>query len=327
MADGSSFDRREGGPWLDPRILIVGAGGLGTYLAGRMIQGGLPVTLYARPGRAEQLRSQGLRIESAHGNFAVPGWDVLAEGETTDRRFDAVVIGVKTYSLDRAVQAVAPLLSQRAVLVPLQNGGEHLTRLQAVIGKNRVAASAIYIESALGEDGTVRQTSAYQRWVIGEPEPGHEAVTRMAAALKAAQVDAEVRDFAGGRREMWLKWMFISPFAALTCLARADMAVALTDPHLRQLGSGLVRELGQVAEALGVELAADAVQRQSERLLALGHGAMTSMARDLLAGRPLELDAIHRAVVRLAQAGRVDAPCHKEVVDRLAPFEAPRARV
>ncbi len=302
-----------------PRVLVVGSGGLGAYLGGRLLQAGLDVTFRARSARAAEL-ARGLRIASVHGDWFAPSPNVSSPGEALANGFDVVLLTVKTYDLDEAVEDAVPLAGPGAVFLPLQNGGEHVDRLARRLGPERVAPGVVYVESDW-QDGAVRQTSPFQRVLAGPPAGREAAVSAVIEAWRSVGVKAE--DSPDMRRELWLKWMLISPFAALTCLARADMAHAWADRELAGLGEALMDEFVSLAPVWSATLDAPTLEGQLQRLHQLGQGSMTSMARDLLAGRRLELDAIHRAVVRLGQVSGVPTPAHASVVRRLAPFEHP----
>ena len=302
-----------------PRILVIGAGGLGGYLGGRLIQMGLPVTFLVRPERAKTLSAHGLVLRSVHGDYRAQHVDVLTAGGEAHSEFDVALISVKAYDLPNALDLARPFTS-RTVFIPLLNGGEHLSFLTGAVGPQRVAASVIYIECAL-RGNEVHQTSGFQRLIVhGAFRQG--PVGPLLAALSAAGLDAAFTDDIG--REVLHKWMFISAFAAMTSLVRGDMAAAWADPFISAIGPHLVEEVARMGVAQGTGIGTRDQEEQITRLRALGKGSTTSMARDLEGQRPLELDAIHRAVVRTSAAHGVAAPAHAEVVDRLAPFEFPK---
>jgi 2-dehydropantoate 2-reductase len=294
------------------RVTVVGAGALGGYLGGRLLQAGVDVAFLVRPGRAAELRQHGLGIRSRHGDLHLPPHRLrfALEGPLEG----VVLLAVKSYHLDEVLATAGPRLAPGSRVVPLQNGAEHVDRLSAALGPERVVPGVVYIEAGL-VGGVVEQTSPFQRLVTGA-DPAVEPVLQ---ALRSVGVDAVASPAIG--EELVFKWMLISPFAAMTSLARADMAAAWADPDLAGLGEALVREVAEVAPAFGVTLAPVAVEQCLALLRTLGAGSTTSMARDLCAGRRLELDAIHRAVVRAGARLGLDTPAHRRVVAALAPFE------
>src|ERR1700742_3728920 len=99
------------------RILVVGAGSTGGYFGGRLAQAGRDVTFLVRPGRAAQLRADGLRIKSPHGDATITP-QLLVTGEHT-APFDAVILGLKAYALEPALADLRPAVGPDTVIVPL----------------------------------------------------------------------------------------------------------------------------------------------------------------------------------------------------------------
>ena len=77
------------------RVLIVGAGALGGYFGGRLLEAGRDVRFLVRPGRAAQLARHGLVIESTRGNVTLPAPTVLAGA--IDGPADLILMAVKAH--------------------------------------------------------------------------------------------------------------------------------------------------------------------------------------------------------------------------------------
>jgi 2-dehydropantoate 2-reductase len=98
------------------RVLVVGAGALGGYYGGRLLEAGRDVTFLVRPARAEQITRHGLRIESQHGDA-----DLKPRAVTTgslDRPYDLILLAVKAYSLDAAMDDMAPAVGPDTAISP-----------------------------------------------------------------------------------------------------------------------------------------------------------------------------------------------------------------
>src|SRR3954449_5670180 len=110
------------------RILIVGAGAIGGYFGGRMLQAGRDITFLVRPRRASELAAAGLVIKSPHGDVTLKNPPVIQADtikETKDK-FDAVLLSCKAYDLDDAVKSFAPAVGDGTAIIPLLNGMRHL---------------------------------------------------------------------------------------------------------------------------------------------------------------------------------------------------------
>ena len=114
---------------------MLGAGGIGGYFGGRLAESGADVTFLVRPKRREQLARDGLVIESPAGNATLEVKTVLAE--ELKPGYEAVLFTCKAYDLDSAMDAVAPAMDGKCVLVPQLNGIAHLEMLDARFGRDR----------------------------------------------------------------------------------------------------------------------------------------------------------------------------------------------
>src|SRR6478735_8182576 len=152
------------------RILIVGAGAIGGYFGGRMLQAGRDITFLVRPRRASELAAAGLVIKSPHGDVTLKNPPVIQADnikETKDK-FDAVLLSCKAYDLDDAVKSFAPAVGERTVIIPLLNGMRHLDVLDAKIGASQVLGGLCLIAVTLNEKREVVQLGPVQSLGFGE---------------------------------------------------------------------------------------------------------------------------------------------------------------
>src|SRR5271154_7629710 len=54
------------------RVLVVGAGAIGGYFGGRLLNAGRDVTFLVRERRAAQLAQTGLNVRSPNGDLSIP---------------------------------------------------------------------------------------------------------------------------------------------------------------------------------------------------------------------------------------------------------------
>src|SRR5436190_19115745 len=119
------------------RVLIVGAGAIGGYFGGRMLQAGRDITFLVRPRRASELAAEGLVIKSPNGDLTLKNPPVV-QADTIKDKFDVVLLSCKAYDLDEAVKSFAPALGERTAIIPLLNGMRHLDVLDKKIGASHV---------------------------------------------------------------------------------------------------------------------------------------------------------------------------------------------
>src|SRR5689334_24801189 len=109
------------------RILVLGAGAVGGYFGGRLAEAGRDVTFLVRSPRATALNRDGLKVESALGDFRVPV--KVATADRVGGPYDLVLLTAKHYDLDAAIDSIKPGVGPQTAVLPLLNGLVHLDRL------------------------------------------------------------------------------------------------------------------------------------------------------------------------------------------------------
>src|SRR3569833_663371 len=128
------------------RILVVGAGAIGGYFGGRLLQANRNVTFLVRERRAAQLRETGLVIRSPMGDLHVPEPPVVLSSEL-HRPFDLILLSCKAYDLDGAIDSFAAAVGPGTVVLPLLNGMKHLDVLDQRFGAEAVIGGLCLIST------------------------------------------------------------------------------------------------------------------------------------------------------------------------------------
>jgi 2-dehydropantoate 2-reductase len=278
------------------RILVVGAGAIGGYFGGRLIESGRNVTFLVRPRRAAELASSGLQIKSAAGNLTVPApATVLADSLSTT--FDLVLLSCKAYDLDDAIASFAPAVGPATAILPLLNGMRHLDILDARFGGERVLGGQCYIAATLDESRTIVHLNNDHELAFGEREGGRSVridaiANEMADVLFKARASAEIV------QEMWEKWVFLATLAAATCLMRASIGDIMASPGGKEFMLGMLDECRAIAQANQHPPRNAFIERISATLTAEGSGFTASMLRDIERGAPIEADHIVGDLIR-----------------------------
>jgi 2-dehydropantoate 2-reductase len=271
------------------RILIVGAGAVGGYFGGRLAQAGRDVTFLVRPSRAKQLRQDGLRIISSHGNAVVT--PNLVTTEEIDAPYDLVFLSVKAYALEAAMNDFAAAIGPETMIFPVLNGMRHIDLLTKRFGEHAVIGGVCLVASEVDDEGRIVQLADFQQLVYGERNG--ETTPRLQtlhATLQGAGFDARLSTDI--MQAMWEKWVQLASLGAITCLMRGTIGEIVAAPGGADLSLKVLDESAAVATACG--------HKPSEALLARHAAAMTepsspltsSMYRDLRKGAPVEADHI-----------------------------------
>jgi 2-dehydropantoate 2-reductase len=279
------------------RILVVGAGAVGGYFGGRLLQAGRDVTFLVRPRRAAELAKHGLTIRSTVGDFhrALPT-TVLQENLTEP--FDLVVLSCKAFDLDGAMASFAKAVGPATAILPLLNGMRHIDRLVQRFGAERVLGGQCAISTTLGADGAVVHLNDWHAMSFGELDGSRSPrIETIAAAVLNAGFDARLAD--NIRQEMWEKWVFIATAAGITCLMRASVGDYVA-AGAADLALGLLNECASIAAAQGFPLHEPALERGRTALTAADSPLKASMLRDIEGGKPVEGDQILGDLLRRA---------------------------
>ncbi|MBE0622064.1 MAG: 2-dehydropantoate 2-reductase [Burkholderiales bacterium] len=308
------------------KVLILGAGAVGGYFGGRLVQAGADVTFLVRPQRAQKLAQNGLVIKSPLGDAQIPVRTVLQDAVRPD--YDLVMLSCKAYDLDASIAAIDPAMGSNTLVLPLLNGMAQLARLEQAYGGARVLGGACYIASTMEADGTIRHLGKFQGITCGPRAGNHAHAGALLAELAQAYARAplECKVSADIEQDMWEKFVLLATLAAMTCLMRASVGEILAAAD----GETLMREALSccvaTAAAAGHAPRAESLQRTEGMLFARGSDFTASMLRDLEAGGRVEADHIVGDMLRRARAAGIDARLLAAAYCHLQAYEARRSR-
>jgi 2-dehydropantoate 2-reductase len=308
------------------RIAIVGTGGVGGVFGGLLAHAGHDVAFVARGENLSAIRASGLRLHGPWGTRVVhPAAAEEPAGLAGGAPFDAVLVCVKAGQVREIAPGLGPIVGERTVVVPLQNGVEAAGVLAAELGPERVAGGLCHVFAWREGPGEVRTTGTPLQITLGELDgPPSPRLERLAAAIRdsgaAAVLATDVVAAA------WEKFLFIDPFGSVGSVTRAPIGATRSEPRTRELLVAAAEEVAAVARARGVALPPDAVARTLARYDELPAEATASMQRDVAAGRPSELHEQTGAVVRLGEAAGASIPVHRVLYAALLPQEAAARR-
>ncbi len=279
------------------RILVVGAGAVGGYFGGRLLQAGRDVTFLVRPRRAAELAKHGLTIRSPVGDFHRPSPPAVLQEDLAES-FDLILLSCKAYDLEGAITSFAKAAGPATAILPLLNGMRHIDRLTERFRPERVLGGQCAISATLGPDGDVVHLNDWHALSFGELDGSRpQRIEAIASALLNAGFDARLSDEI--RQEMWEKWVFIATAAGITCLMRSAVGDYVAAGAV-DLALGLLDECASIAAAQGFPLRAPALERARAAMTAVGSPIKASMLRDIEGGKPVEGEQILGDLLRRA---------------------------
>ena len=306
------------------RILVVGAGAIGGYFGGRLLEAGRDVTFLVRPRRAAQLAATGLRITGPSGEFHYPRPSTI-EAQALHEPFDLVLLSCKAYDLDDAIRSFAPAVDNATAILPLLNGMKHLDALEQRFGAAAVLGGLCVISVALDERGAINHLNDNHLLCYGERGGARSPrVASVEAVLSGARFES--RRSAAILQEMWEKWLFIASLAGITCLVRATVGDIVAAGGA-ELATGLLDECAEIAAGQGFAPSAASRERSLRLLTAPGSPLKASMLRDIERGGPTEVEHVLGDLMRRGGAQGLPGSLLRAAYVHVAAHELRRGRV
>ena len=304
------------------RIVSLGAGAVGGYFGGRLVEGGCDVTFLVREGRKAVLQKHGLRIESGFGNFSGPVRAVTRQEIAAPA--DLVLLTCKAYDLSSAIETIRPAVGPKTAILPLLNGIAHIDELNRIFGAERVLGGFAKIAVTMLPDGTIKHLNDWRYVTFGE-QTG--AMSERLAALKAlfdrtSVSAAAVPDIMAG---MWEKLVHLATVAGATAVMRANIGeIARTEE-----GAALMIELletnAEIASRVGFAPSAGFLDEFRALLSDRQAPYTASMLRDMEGKGPIEADHIIGYMLRQAREHRVDDRLLRVIYVNTKAYEQRRA--
>jgi 2-dehydropantoate 2-reductase len=311
------------------RILIAGAGALGSVFGGFLRRAGDDVTLLGRAAHLEAITRDGLRVDGLWGEHLVSGFAVATETAALRGPFDVILLPVKSYDTETVVAAVAPLLADDGVMLSLQNGLGNVEVVERTVGAARALGARVIFGATIPESGRVRVTVFADPTAIGPLAPGQHArrdtrARDLAARIDAAGVPAVYTDALPAM--LWAKVFYNAALNPLGALLDRHYGALPEHASSRDLMDAIINEAFAVATAEGVSLKwTSAAAYRDEfygRLVPATYDHRSSMLQDLERGRRTEIDAINGAVWGRGEARGIATPVNASLTRLLHVVEA-----
>jgi 2-dehydropantoate 2-reductase len=285
-------------------VAILGPGAVGGTLAVRLSTAGAHVVCVAHPEAAGLIALAGLQVESPEGMLT-------ARVEVTEqlaKPVDLLLVTVKAPALSDALERVSPDSVSTGVVVPLLNGLEHMDLMRERFDGRVAAGSISHFQAYRAGRVQIVEATASPVITIASESLARTELDRAADILRRARIDVRVGQ--NERRVLWHKLARIAPLAAATSASGRTVGELRNDATWRPRLDGAIAETCAVADADGVQLRPAS---QWAIIDEMADETTTSAARDVVAGRRSELDAIVGCVLRVAKRYGVPCPTLEEL--------------
>lgn len=294
------------------KYAIIGAGGTGGCLGFFLKKAGKDVTLIARGKHLEAIRKNGLTIQKL--------WDESREtlpvkactAEEYKEIPDVILVCIKGYSMDETVPTIKKIAGKETVVIPILNIYGTGGRLQKKLPELTVTDGCIYVSANIMEPGVILQHGKILRVVFGARKPEEETEKMREVAKDMVTDDLEVILSENIRRDVMVKFSYVSPIGAAGLYCNAVAADFQREGEQREMFKALIREIVALSHAMGIEFEEDLVERNLKILASLSPEATTSMQRDVIEGKRSEMDGLVYEVVRMGREYKVSMPQYEK---------------
>lgn len=304
------------------KILVLGAGGIGGYFGGRLLQAGAAVTFLVRENRRRQLREHGLRIESQYGDATLEVDAKLQSEIAAD--YDLILLTCKAYDLASAIDTISPAVSRSTAILPLLNGIAHIGLLNERFGRDKVLGGTAKIQVTLTPERVVRQLNDWQTITFGEQD-GSESPRALELKALLEKTGVEVKLSRNIVRELWMKLVHLSTVAGMTCLMRANLGEIIRTPEGSVLLKAFFDANARIAACAG-HAPDEAFARTYYNLFEQRDSRYeASMLRDLEKGGPIEAEHILGFMLNRCREAGLDDTVHRLAYTHVKSYEQRRA--
>jgi 2-dehydropantoate 2-reductase len=300
------------------KIAVIGAGGVGGYFGGRLAAAGNDVTFVARGEHLRAIRERGLTVKSILGDFRVAE-PKAAEEIGAIGRSDLVLLGVKAWQVKGVAEELRPVVDERTTVLPLQNGLTAAAEVAEALGPDRAIGGLCRILCRIESPGVILHSGLEPFVALGELD-GRRADRCLAIRDLLAGAGISVLLADDIRAELWKKFMAMCA-GGLPALTRSPWGPVREGKETRAMMVGLLSEIYATASRKRILDDPRVVESTMALIDSFPRDSRSSLARDVMEGRPSEIEALNGTAVRLAEETGIDAPINRFVYGCILPME------
>jgi 2-dehydropantoate 2-reductase len=301
------------------RIAVVGAGAMGSLMAGRLAMGAGPgnlveqVALFGRgSAHLEAIQEHGLTIGERNGSTTSVALQATSDPAEIEG-FDVILVLVKAWASAEAVAPLQPYLDRDTIVVTLQNGLGNASALRTTLlrdGMRPHVYLGVTTQAAMRiEPGVIRHTGSGITAIGRRANPVNAPLAAIAQAMTGASLQTVAVDDI--HRWVWRKLAVNAAINPLTALGGVENRAIASDPGLRIAAETIAREVVAVGKASGVKIDAGEVLAAIQEVARSTGDNRSSMLVDLESGLRTEIDAINGAIVAEARRHAIKVPANQ----------------
>jgi 2-dehydropantoate 2-reductase len=295
---------------MDTIIDVIGAGGAGGFLASALCKGGLPPRIIARGPSLQRLREAGLTIiyDNRPSRYVPISCKAL---DDIEQLAPLVLLAVKSYDISTLLEKLAARATEDTLFITIQNGFAAYDTVSHIVGTNRTAMGVLYVSAQTVSPAVIDVKPGIAQLFL--PEEYERQLLPIADAFNAGDVEAGLVDDI--ERRMWIKQLFLVPFAIINTEMRQPIGTISQDAEARKRWAAIAQEIATVARACGIKLPSDAVAMSLTKAEHFDPQADSSFARDVWANRPHEAEALFGPILERARQHNIHCPLLQQAYD------------
>jgi 2-dehydropantoate 2-reductase len=299
------------------KFCVLGTGGVGGYFGGRLANAGNDVTFVARGRHLDAMKEKGLEIKSINGDILLSPVKAVAEPQGD---FDCVIVATKVWQIESLRSTIQLLASNGAYILPLENGIEAVEILASMVSREQILGGLCRIFSWIESPGIIKHAAYDPSITFGELS---NEKTERVTLLSNVFTQSGIRNTIAGdiEQEIWKKFLFIASTSTVGAVTGVPFGLFCKVAESRELLFRVMSEMVRAGMAHGVNIDERIVASTMEFTDKMPADSTTSMQRDILEGKPSELDAQLGAIIRLAQKYAIEVPVCKALYAALLPRE------
>lgn len=299
-------------------IVVIGAGGVGGYFGGKLAKAGCNVTFIARRKHLKAIKNKGLQVKSILGDFTVhPN---ATDDIDTIKNPDLVILGVKSWQVLGVAEQLKNVIGEHTMVLPLQNGADNADKLLSTLPRKNVLAGLCKIVSKVESPGVINHFTFEPEIVFGEYD---NQKSKRVQQLKFVFDKAGFKNILSDNihLDIWKKFLFIVTISGIGALTRVVFGDMRKNPEIRKIIKDTANEIVAVANAKGVGLTQQDVDGIIRVIDSLDYNTTASMQRDIMEGKPSELENFNGYIVSQGKLLGVDTPTNAFIYHCLLPQE------
>ena len=300
------------------KIAVIGAGGAGGFFGAKMIKAGFDVTLVARGKHFQAIQGDGLFVKSVEGDFLLPDVKVVNSISQLENP-DLLILGLKTWQMVDVVRDLGNVIKDDTAVLPLQNGVTIVEELSEHIERKAILGGLCRIISKIEQPGTISHTGIIPEIVLGEMDGSiSQRIVKIHEILFKSGIVSRISNDI--KAEIWKKFILIC-VGGLLGQMRTTFGELRKNPGTRKQMNGLMQEVFLLSQKMEIKIESDYVEKTMAFIDTFPEDATFSLARDIWAKKPSELEYQNGAVVQLGLKLGIKTPINKFVYDSLVDDE------